>query len=66
MSELDEKVKDFLDCAQRGEISYDNVYNAGVNLGMDPDKMEELVKESAEKRRKSLIVEEDDYIDEDD
>ena len=66
MCELDEKVKGFLDCAQRGEISYDVVFQAGVNLGMNPKKMEELVKDSAEKRRKSLIVEEDDYIDEDD
>lgn len=59
MSELNEKVKGFLNCAQRGEISYDNVFNASVNLGIHPKKMEELIKESAEKRRKSLVVEED-------
>lgn len=58
MNEIDQKLKAYLECAQRGEISYDVVFNAGVNLGVSEIKMEELVKKSAEKRSQSLIFDE--------
>ena len=59
MNEINQKVVKYLECAQKGEISYDVVFQAGVNLGISEKNMEELVKESAEKRKKSLIVDDD-------
>ncbi len=64
MNEINQKVLKYLECAQKGEISYDVVFQAGVNLGINEKNMEELVKESAEKRNKSVIVD-DDIIDKD-
>ncbi len=60
MNEIDLIIRKYLECAQKGEISYDVVFQAGVNLGVSGQNMEELVEESAEKRKKSLIV--DDYF----
>lgn len=64
MNEINQMVKKYLECAQKGEISYDVVFQAGLNLGVSGQNMEELVKESAEKRKKSLIVD-DDVIEDD-
>jgi len=44
------KLKGFLECAQRGEVSYDHVYTAGVKMGIPEAEVARLVGLSSGRR----------------
>lgn len=56
---VEQKFQGFLDCAQRGEVSYDLVYGAGVKMGIPEAEVERRIKISADKRRKGIIEDDD-------